>query len=91
MNEYCSRGLRARIVKILPIPQRAGRASLFFPKYEVWTNIVPVGSGLRQNIKHEYEVWMNIVPEGYVRSTKKTSIWKIEVGILLSNSSCVEG
>ena len=37
----------------------------------VATIIVPVGSGLRQNIKHEYEVWMNVVTEGSGLRPKK--------------------
>ena len=47
------------------------------PKYEVWMNVVPVGSGLRQNIKHEYKVWTNIVPKDYVRKSffPKYEVW----------------
>lgn len=78
-------------VATIIVPVGSGLRQNIKHEYEVWMNVVPVGSGLCQNIKHEYEVWTNIVPVGYVRSIKKTSIWKIEVGILLSNSSCVEG
>ena len=57
-------------VATIIVPEGYVRKS-FLPKYEVWMNVVPVGSGLRQNIKHEYEVWMNVVTEGSGLRPKK--------------------